>query len=220
MGSFDESWEKIHATRRWGQYPSEFVIRFIARNYYSESDRRKKKILDFGCGAGAHTWFLAKEGFDTYAFDGSPSAVKNTEEKLKQEGCFAHLDCFDALETQYEEEYFDAIVDNFTIQANMLCSIKEMYKACYNLLKKDGKLFTAVFSNETTGYGTGRELEPGTYVELENGTTQHSCKKHFFKENELFELLDLQGFKNINIDKVYYTDQGNVVSQYIATATK
>lgn len=54
MKSFDESWEKIHAQREWGKYPSEHVIRFVARNYY-KNDRKATKALDVGCGAGANT---------------------------------------------------------------------------------------------------------------------------------------------------------------------
>ena len=52
MKSFSEEWEKIHSTQEWGRYPSETVIRFIARNYY-KTEREKIKILDLGCGAGA-----------------------------------------------------------------------------------------------------------------------------------------------------------------------
>lgn len=69
---------KIHSTQEWGRYPSETVIRFITRNYY-KAEREKIKILDFGCGAGAHTWNLAREGFDEYAFDGSKSAMDKAE---------------------------------------------------------------------------------------------------------------------------------------------
>lgn len=82
MKSFSEEWEKIHSTQEWGRYPSETVIRFIARNYY-KTEREKIKILDFGCGAGAHTWYLAREGFDVYAFDGSKSAVDKAEKYLE-----------------------------------------------------------------------------------------------------------------------------------------
>ena len=51
MKSFDDIWETIHATEEWGKYPSEPVIRFVARNYYNK-DRRCIKMLDFGCGGG------------------------------------------------------------------------------------------------------------------------------------------------------------------------
>lgn len=49
--SFDETWEEIHKTQEWGKYPTEHVIRFIARNYYKK-ERSKIRILDFGCGGG------------------------------------------------------------------------------------------------------------------------------------------------------------------------
>ena len=62
--SIDPIWEKIHSTQAWGAYPSEHVIRFVTRNYYSAENRRAIKILDFGCGQGAHTWYLSREGFD------------------------------------------------------------------------------------------------------------------------------------------------------------
>ena len=75
MRSFCEIWEEIHTKQEWGKYPPENLIRFIARNYY-KMKRESVKILDFGCGGGACTWFLAREGFDVFAFDGSPTAVK------------------------------------------------------------------------------------------------------------------------------------------------
>ena len=53
--SFDEYWEEVNSKTEWGQYPTEHVIRFIARNYYNR-ERMNTRILDFGCGGGAHTW--------------------------------------------------------------------------------------------------------------------------------------------------------------------
>ncbi len=45
--SMSDEWEKVHHDREWGKYPSEPVIRFVARNYY-KLDRNHVKILDFG----------------------------------------------------------------------------------------------------------------------------------------------------------------------------
>ena len=114
MKSFDETWEKIHAAQEWGKYPSEPVIRFVARNYYNEA-RKAVKILDFGCGGGSHTWYLAREGFDTYGFDGSKSAVNKVETRLKEEKLQADLRVRDALELDYENDFFDCVIDNATV---------------------------------------------------------------------------------------------------------
>ncbi len=40
---------------------------------------------------GAHTWYLAREGFDVYAFDGSKSAVAKAAQRLEKEHLKAHF---------------------------------------------------------------------------------------------------------------------------------
>lgn len=39
--SFNQEWETVHSTQEWGMYPTEHVIRFIARNYYNVPERGK-----------------------------------------------------------------------------------------------------------------------------------------------------------------------------------
>ena len=127
MKSFDQTWEDIHASQEWGKYPSEPVIRFVARNYYI-SERKNVKILDFGCGGGNHTWYLAREGFDTYAFDGSPSAIKRVKTRLEKEGLTANLKVCDALELDYETGMFDCVVDSAAIYANTYENIAHFFE--------------------------------------------------------------------------------------------
>lgn len=221
--SFDQSWEEIHAKCIWGGYPSEHVIRFVARNFYGIQNRDSVRILDFGCGAGAHTWYLVREGFGTYAFDGSQNAVNNTIARLKTE-CVEydtnHVICADGLNLPYKNNYFHAIIDNVSIQANLYKDIYQMYRNCYQMLKSEGKLFTCVFGKETDGYGTGKEIESGTYENLTEGRLQHSGKKHFFDKEELRDLLLDCGFQDIQIDSVRYTDGGDKVHQWIAITKK
>ncbi|WP_240682424.1 hypothetical protein [Campylobacter jejuni] len=49
-------WEQIFSKKEWGKYPSENVIRFIARNFYNVQDRSKINILELGFGTGANLW--------------------------------------------------------------------------------------------------------------------------------------------------------------------
>ena len=60
MNTHDD-WEKIHQNRDWGRYPSEHVIRFVAKNYYN-LQRNTVKILDFGCGGEVILGILLKKG--------------------------------------------------------------------------------------------------------------------------------------------------------------
>ena len=104
-----DAWEQIHQSKVWGGYPTEHIIRFMARNYYS-LERTRVKVLDFGCGAGAHTWYLAREGFDTYAFDISETAVKRLRNRLETEGLRANVIAADGMNMPYEDEFFDVII--------------------------------------------------------------------------------------------------------------
>ena len=217
--SFNQEWELIHSTQEWGMYPAEQVIRFVARNYY-KSRREQIKILDFGCGAGAHTWYLAREGFDVYAFDGSESAIEKVRRRLLKEHLKADLKVADALALDYQDHFFDAVVDSVCIYSNVFENIKAMYQEVYRMLKPGGKLFSSCFGNPTSGYGSGGGLETDTFVRLTEGVLAGRGTTHFFTNEALRQVLEEAGFQNIQIDFVLYTDNGTQVEQFIATAEK
>ena len=95
-----------------------------------------------------------------------------------------------------------------------------MYEEMHTILKPDGKLLTAVFGKRTDGFGTGEKLEEDTYSNLECGTLKGRTKIHFFDVNSLSKLLDECGFRNVKIDTIFYTDQGNKIVLLYAKAEK
>src|SRR5664280_2125454 len=80
-----QKWDKLFGARAWGQYPSEELIRFVARNFFKVSDRRAVRILEIGCGPGANIWFMAREGYSASAIDGSATAIKQLTARLVRE---------------------------------------------------------------------------------------------------------------------------------------
>lgn len=220
MKSFSKEWEEIHRNQEWGKYPSKQLVRFIARNFYNK-DRKNIKILDFGCGAGANTWFLAREGFDVYAFDGSESAVNRAKEYLNKDGYNnVHFSVMDGTELDYASDMFDCVVDNVCIYANKKVHIEIMYKEVYERLKKGGKLYSACFGEKTDGYGTGKYIEDNTYENIEKGPLEGRAIAHFFTKDELKETLEVSGFHNIIIDEMVYTDNGISIQMLTAKADK
>ncbi|NPV89929.1 MAG: class I SAM-dependent methyltransferase [Firmicutes bacterium] len=220
--SFDEIWEQIHQEQGWGNYPSEEVIRFVARNFYKR-DRAVTRLLDAGCGAGAVTWYLAREGFAAYGFDGSRTAVRRAEKRLRDEGLGALLMVGDATNLIYSDEFFDGVIDSAMINANTVENIKLILRECRRVLKKGGKLFsTGLFRVGMTGYGTGERLEEHTYREITEGALAHRGTVHFFNRPEILELWSEAGFEDILIDSVERTDQGGAVSisHFIVEAVK
>lgn len=225
MKSFDNIWETVHSREDWGQYPSEDVVRFIARNYY-KCDRKNIKILDFGCGAGSNTWYMAREGFDTYGFDGSVSAVKKCETRLAGENLTASLKVADALEIDYEDNFFDCVIDSAVIYANTLEAIKRMYGSIYDMLKPGGKLFTTgLFTTRMLGggYETNADLGVNTYRNFKEGIFKDRGIVHLYDSpDEIKEMLSNWGFYNICVDKTMRTDCGmrDLIEYYMVSAVK
>lgn len=220
MQAFSQEWEEIHKKQQWGTYPSEQVIRFVARNFYKK-EREKVKFLDFGCGAGANTWYLAREGFDVYAFDGSESAINRARIFLKSEGYEdVKFSVRDGVNLDYPENFFDCVIDSVCIYANKLSCIRTMYKEIYDILREGGKLFSSCFGTKTEGFGTGEKVEDGTYKNISCGVLKGRAEAHFFTMEELRKTVEEAGFQNIVIDQMLYTDNGVRVEQFYLNAEK
>ena len=163
-----------------------------------------------------------REGFSVSAFDGSESAVKKTKQKLINEFgcCEADLSVQDAIELNYPDNSFAAVIDNFTICANTRENIQLMYQKCFSILKPGGKLYTAGFGIKTTGYQAGTRIEENTYRNIPVGPLADRGIAHFYDEQEFQDILEQAEFSNICINYNLYTDQGNTVDIISAIAEK
>lgn len=220
--SFDPEWEKIHASRDVGRYPAEYVIRYMVRNFPDEGSRKHVKVLDFCCGSGRHTWYLARSGFDTFAFDGSKSAIERTKLLLKEEKLDVELKIADALNVEYPAQSFDVVIDNLSVLSNKLADINAMYKKIYGFLKPGGKLLTAAFSKKHAGYVAESEIEPGTISFPDHGYFKGRKAVHFYEKEEFRSVLESNGFEDISMETEYREDDldGWREEIFIAKATR
>ena len=222
MKTFDNEWERVHRSKSWGRYPAEEVVRFVARNYFS-SDRKNVRILDLGCGGGANSWFLNREGFKSISFDGSLTAAQKCRDFLAAENLPAMVFQADAASLPLPNETIDCIIDGAAISANSLENISKILCEAYRILKPGGKIFsTGLFKRSMTGYGSGHKIEENTFRNITNGAVANIGTVHFFDENEIKELYRSAGFDQIEIESLERTDnrQKTLVAYFIASAQK
>ncbi len=104
----------VELWNRWNErggpkYPHEKVIQFCFRTY-SPEQRPRTRALDLGCGAGVHTAFLAREGFNTTGIDISPVGVAVTRDRLGAEALHAEVYVAAANTLDFPEGSFDLVI--------------------------------------------------------------------------------------------------------------
>lgn len=221
MKTFDSDWSHIHEQRAWGKYPAEEVIRFVCRNY--KINRHETRLLDLGCGAGANTWFLAREGFNTLAFDGAFAAVSKARDLCNQSGVEAGIFQADAGILPIKSNSIDGVIDSATITSNSRNGVKAILNEVYRVLKPGGKIFsTSLFTRAMTGYGTGQQVDQHSFRNMTEGPLTNIGTVHFFTKSEIQSLWHSAGFKNLCIDRSLRTDCNSSIkiSYYLVSATK
>ncbi|QSX39720.1 class I SAM-dependent methyltransferase [Shewanella cyperi] len=218
--AWDPVWEDVFSRQAWGKYPGEDLIRFIARNFYKVTDKSALKLLEVGFGTGANLWFMAREGFPVHGIEGSATAIKLAKERLDQEvpEWQGELLQGDILQLPYEDNSFDAVIDNEAIYANSFENAVQMYKEIHRVLKPGALMFSRCFTEQTTGYGSGTALGKHAFLVSEGPMTGKGYTR--FTTRECLEEL-LQPFKVNELQCISrHSDGGDKVSEWIIIASK
>lgn len=214
-------WENIFAQRAWGAYPPEELVRFIARNFRAVPDRAQIRVLEIGCGPGPNIWFLAREGYAVAGIDGSPTAIRQAEARLRAEGLqAADLKVGDFASLPWPDGSFDAVVDVAALYANTMPTIRATVAEIARVLKPGGLFFGKMFADQTTGSRSGVMIEPGTVSKPTSGPCAGNEVAHFFSREELHGLF--AGFDELGIDQVHRTDGHGAIQifEWLASARK
>lgn len=205
MESWDTNWEKIFQTKEWGKYPPEELVRFIARNFYKRPNRNDVKILDLGCGTGAATWFIAREGFSAYGVDGSKTAIEIAKKRFKEEKLEANFSVQDFIKLDFKDNYCDAVIDISAIQHNTPENQKMIMDEIFRVLKPGGKIFSMMLSNKTKLTRNNNHRTDEIFIHLSD---KNEIKYIFSK------------FKNLIIETSERTDRGLFMSHFVISADK
>lgn len=219
------NWEPLFASRAWGRYPCEELVRFISRQFAQASDRSQVKVLDFGCGPGRNVWFMVREGFSVAGIDGSPTAIRQAAERLAADSLpnglpRVDLRCDNFCHLPWADGTFDAVVDIEALYANSMPIIRQCLAEVHRVLKPNGTFFGRMFGDSTTGAHTGEQIEPGTSANPTEGPCGGYGVAHFFSEEEFLPLFE--AFASVSVDSLRRSIGGNStqIFEWLVTAHK
>lgn len=219
--AWDQTWEQVFNSQEWGKYPSEDLIRFIARNFYGSPNRKEIKILEVGCGTGANLWYVAREGFSVYGVDGSKTAIKRAETRLKNEVIDWSGELFvgDIISLPFENSSFDAVIDNEAIYANSYENSTVIYNEIYRVLKENGKVYSKTFATGSWGDKTGENIGRNTWIPSE-GPLKDKGVARFSTKEDIKELL--ANFEIVELEKIErtYNDLNERVIEWLISGVK
>ena len=203
QGSNEQIWEEIFSKKEWGKYPSENVIRFIARNFYNVQDRSKINILELGLGTGANLWFCAREGFKVSGIEWSKTGLERFRARLKDENLSTQIEQIeigDYLEKLdlFKNESFDAWMDSYSLAYNDFEKTKQIIKKAMKKLKIGGKFFSITPSLYNEGFEKDANL--GYHlVKPVSGSDAFTGVIRYCDEEDLKRLYEGEGYKITSI---------------------
>jgi ubiquinone/menaquinone biosynthesis C-methylase UbiE len=180
----------IRAQRR---YPSEELIRFLARNFFklTPEERVRISILDAGCGSCSNLWAIAREGFEAHGLDLSPEALRLGQQVLAEWGVKAQLKVGDLLRLPYDRESFDAVVDVFSSYVLNVTQLKEYLGEVARVLKTGGKFFLfapSVESDAFKNYAPAKKIDEFTLNGIHRKDSPYHGNLYPFRFSELASL--------------------------------
>lgn len=219
--AWNQVWEDIYKEKEWGKYPPEDLIRFIARNFYNVENRSTIRILELGCGPGANVWYIAREGFEVYGIDGSPTAVEKANSRLNKEleGWKGEIIKGDFTVIPYQENFFDAVIDNESICINSFEDTQKIFTEILRVLKPNGKLFSKTFATGCWGDQTGVNVGYNEWI-VSEGPLKGTGSCRFSSKQDLDELLKDFNIEEIEYQKRSYDDRKYEVKEWIIVASK
>lgn len=180
MGDLKSTYNKIY--KYWSAVKPEESWGFDQLKKFAE-EAKGGKVLDLGCGAGAHSKFLLESGCEVVGIDFSEKMIEEAKRKVP-EGKF-HVG--DILGLDFPTNYFNGVFARASLLHLKKTQMEFVLQKLHNILKDRGLLYVAMKE------GSGEKEVFSEYFKLNRFFA-------LYTETELVKLLEKTGFKVI--DKV------------------
>lgn len=180
------SWDHIFQRKgRVFQTPHGDMSRILEELY----NRGAKRILDLGCGTGRHVVYFARQGFEVFGFDTSPTAVELTKEWLANAGLNAEIRKHRMEHPfPYQDGFFDCVISVQVIHHNLIQNIIDTVDEINRVTSSKALLFVTVpvlKDKAEEGDWELKKIGDRTYLPM-NGP-EEGIPHHYFTEEGLIQ---------------------------------
>jgi SAM-dependent methyltransferase len=166
-----------------------------------------RRVLDVGCGIGRHVIYFAENGFETFGFDLSKSALDRARALLSERNLKADLTMQDMFELfPYASNFFDGVISTRALGHGYRSDIERSLAEIDRVLVNKGLVFLQLPSwseGERVENPKAVEVEPRTllWYEGEEANVPH----HHFLKDELLEQLKNYEVIELHRNSDHYT---------------
>jgi ubiquinone/menaquinone biosynthesis C-methylase UbiE len=207
------TWDELFMQEefRW-KNPHEQVVALVSLL----RQRGARRVLDLGCGAGRHTVYLAREGFEVWAMDIAENGLAHTREWLGRENLSAELKQSDISQIPFPADFFDAVISIYVIYHQTYAGMLHVVGEIHRVLKRGGLALISMQSTRGWRYGQGKEIEPNTFIL--NVGADAGVPHHY---SDLAEIADMfQHFAIRKVEQEERYEEGNRHSHWQALVEK
>lgn len=223
---FESQFERL-GPRAQRSYPNEHLVAFFGRYLFKlpAEQRRTTRILELGCGGGGNLWMVAREGFDAFGIDLSPTGVKLCRERLCLWSTNACLAIANMRSLPFNEGAFDVIFEVHSLQHLDRAGHEQACNEVRRCLRPDGLFFSFHLGTQSHSlvHGGGVSLDEMTIDNVANPDSPYAGDGlvSFVDRERAAALFEGAGLSVESIDRVLRL-QGvpEVTTEYIVSVCR
>ena len=162
LHSFDKQYSEGYGC----VYPESHIIRFYVRvltHGFGIDGSGRQRLLDFGCGRGAHALFFKSKGFDVYGVDIAESAINKCREIMPDiQDNFKIISPNPSSKSFFDVKY-DVIVANQVLYYLSDSDFHKLLQSLYEQLKPGGVFFATMIGSSHHLYNYASIYHDGLY---------------------------------------------------------